>query len=58
LNNEYHNLANQLNNWEENNQGIYKFETDRLKKMANNIASTPAPVEREVTITKPVTAAP
>jgi hypothetical protein len=47
-----------LNNWEEINQGIYKFETDRLKKMANNIASTPAPVEREVIITKPVTTAP
>lgn len=38
LNSEYRNLANQLNSWEENNQAIYRFETDRLKKMKDSIA--------------------
>lgn len=33
LNMEYKNLANQLNGWEENNQALYRLETDRLKKM-------------------------
>lgn len=39
--NQYKNLANQLNTWEENNQAIYKFETDRLQKMTNTIAANP-----------------